>query len=150
MLDVFFWGLKASRVAWTSFMQLLIKIRQKNFQQYFFQFFVIKTLDPDPYSDPTFWCGSGSGSVDPCLWLMDPDPDSDPEPAIFVIDLQGANKKLNFLNFFSAYYFLKVHLHKKSKRSHKTVGIKVFLTIFGTGARSESIPLTNRSRSWRP
>jgi hypothetical protein len=25
---------------------------------------------------------------------MDPDPDSDPDPAIFVIDLQDANKKL--------------------------------------------------------
>ncbi len=36
----------------------------------------------------TFWCGSGSGSADPCLWLMDPDPD----PAIFVIDLQDASK----------------------------------------------------------
>ncbi len=35
-----------------------------------------------------FWCGSGSGSADPCLWLMDPD------PGIFVIDLQDANKKL--------------------------------------------------------
>ncbi len=22
-----------------------------------------------------FWCGSGSGCADPCLWLMDPDPD---------------------------------------------------------------------------
>ncbi len=38
----------------------------------------------------TFWCGSGSGSADPCLSPMDPDPD----PAIFVIDLQDANKKL--------------------------------------------------------
>ncbi len=36
----------------------------------------------------TFWCGSGS--ADPCLWLMDPD------PAIFFIDLQDANKKLIF------------------------------------------------------
>ncbi len=36
----------------------------------------------------TFWYGSGSRSADPCLWLMDPD------PAIFVIDLQEANKKL--------------------------------------------------------
>ncbi len=36
----------------------------------------------------TFWCGSGSGSADQCLWLMDPDPD----PAIFVIHLQDANK----------------------------------------------------------
>jgi hypothetical protein len=34
----------------------------------------------------TFWCGSGS--ADPCLSLMDPD------PAIFVIEIQDANKKL--------------------------------------------------------
>ncbi len=40
----------------------------------------------------TFWYGSGS--VDPCLWRMDPD--SDPDPSIFVIDLQDANKKLIF------------------------------------------------------
>ena len=37
----------------------------------------------------TFWCGSGSGSADPCLCLMDPD------PAIFVSDLQDI-KKNNF------------------------------------------------------
>ncbi len=59
---------------------------------------------------------------------MDPDLD----PAIFVSDLQ--TKKLNsFLFFASLPYFLKVHLHhfsKKSYRSHKTVGINVFLTIF--------------------
>jgi len=58
----------------------------------------------------------------------------DPDPAIFVIDLQDANKKLNFVKIFSAYYFLNVHLHhfskKKVKNSHKIVGIKVFLTIF--------------------
>jgi hypothetical protein len=60
----------------------------------------------------TFWCGSGcgSGSVDPSLWLMDPDPD----PAIFVIDLQDVNKKLN-LKKCSDYYFLTVHLHHFSK-----------------------------------
>ncbi len=40
----------------------------------------------------TFWCWSGSGSADPCLWLMDSDPDAYPDPAIFVIDLQDANK----------------------------------------------------------
>jgi hypothetical protein len=56
----------------------------------------------------------------------------DPDRAIFVIDLQDANKKL-IKKKSSAYYFLKVHLHnfsknKKSKRSH--TGIKVFLTIF--------------------
>ncbi len=37
------------------------------------------------------------------------DPDSDPYPAIIVIDLQDANKKL-IEKSFSAYYFLKVHL----------------------------------------
>ncbi len=54
----------------------------------------------------TFWCGSGSGdpclwlmdpgsgSGEPCLWPMDPDPDTDPDPSIFIIDLQDANKKL--------------------------------------------------------
>jgi hypothetical protein len=42
----------------------------------------------------TFLCGK----------LMDPVPD----PAIFVIDLQDANKKIIFLHFF-AYYCLKVH-----------------------------------------
>jgi hypothetical protein len=48
---------------------------------------------------------------------MDADPDVDPDPAIFDIDLQDA-KKLIFLSKFFC------------KRSHKTVGIKVFLTIF--------------------
>jgi hypothetical protein len=49
---------------------------------------------------------------------MDPDPAQAPDPAVFVIDLQDANKKL----FFSAYYFLKVHLHHFSKiKSHKEV-----------------------------
>jgi hypothetical protein len=55
------------------------------------------------------------------------DPDSDPDPEIFVID---ANKKL-ILKKFSAYYFLKVHLHhfskKKPKKRQQTEGIKVFL-----------------------
>jgi hypothetical protein len=47
---------------------------------------------------------------------MDPDPVSD--PAIFVTDLQDANKK----NSFSSYYFVKVHLYHFSKtKSHKEV-----------------------------
>jgi hypothetical protein len=47
---------------------------------------------------------------------VDTDLDSDPEPAIFVIDLQDANKKLVFLKKgFCAYYFLKIHLHHFSK-----------------------------------
>jgi hypothetical protein len=40
----------------------------------------------------------------------------DPDPAIFVIDLQDANKKLVFFKTsFSADYYLKVHLHQFSK-----------------------------------
>jgi hypothetical protein len=34
----------------------------------------------------------GSGFADSSLCLKDPDPDADPDPAIFVIDLQDANK----------------------------------------------------------
>jgi hypothetical protein len=37
---------------------------------------------------------------------MDPDADP-PDPAIFVIDLQDANKKTNLKKNFPAYYFLK-------------------------------------------
>jgi hypothetical protein len=66
------------------------------------------------------------------------DPDADPDPSIFIIDLQDANKKLPVIIFkksCSAYYFLKVLIHNFSKikvkrKSHKTVEIKVFLTIF--------------------
>jgi hypothetical protein len=58
---------------------------------------------------------------------MDPDPD----PAIFVIDLPRCQQKNNFLKRFSAYYFLKAHLHHFSKiKSQKAGGIKAFLTIF--------------------
>jgi hypothetical protein len=78
----------------------------------------------------TFWCGSGSGSADPCLWLIDPDSDLDPDPAIFVIDLQDANKKQIFLKSLSAYFFLKVYLHQFSKiiskKSHKRKGPKTY------------------------
>jgi hypothetical protein len=48
---------------------------------------------------------------------MDPNADADPDPAIFVIDLQDANKK-----DFYADSFLKVHLHHSSKiKSQKEV-----------------------------
>ncbi len=76
------------------------------------------------------WCGSGFGSADPCLWLMDTD------HAIFLIELQDANKKqIKKKRFFCLLLFegtfTSFNKDKKSKRSHKkTVGIKVFLTIF--------------------
>jgi len=45
-----------------------------------------------------------------------------PDPAIFVTDLQDANKKLIFCKSFSAYYFLTLHLHQFSKiKSQKKV-----------------------------
>jgi hypothetical protein len=54
------------------------------------------------------------------------DPDSGPDPAIFVLDLPKMATKNEFKkkNIFGL-YFLK---DKKSKRSHKAIGIKVFLT----------------------
>jgi hypothetical protein len=64
----------------------------------------------------TFW--GGSGSADPCLWLMEPD------PAIVVIDLQDASKKLIFQhNFFCLLLFegtfTSFSKDKKSKRVTK-------------------------------
>ncbi len=44
----------------------------------------------------------------------DPDPDADPDLELFVIDLQEPTKN-SFKKSFSAYYFLKVHLHHFSK-----------------------------------
>ena len=61
---------------------------------------------------------------------MDPDPD----PSIFIIDLQDANKKQILKKSFCILLFegtfTSIFEDKKSKRSHKTVEIKVFLTIF--------------------
>ncbi len=97
----------------------------------------------------TFWCGSGSGAVDLCLWLMDPNPD----PAIFVID-HLTPTKTNLKKSFSAYYFLKVHLHhfskiKWPKEVKKQYESRFFLQYYfcllmeGSG----SVPLTNGSGS---
>jgi hypothetical protein len=58
----------------------------------------------------------------------------DPDPAIFVRDPQDANKKLILKKFFCLLVFENTFTssfkYKKSKRSHKAVGIKAFLTIF--------------------
>ncbi len=61
------------------------------------------------------------------------DPDAVPDPALFIIDLQVANKKL-ILKKFSCILlfegsFTSFFKDKKSERSHKTVEIKIFLTI---------------------
>jgi hypothetical protein len=57
----------------------------------------------------------------------------DPDPAIFVIGLQDDSKKLFFTNFFSILLFegtFTPFFKDKFKKSHKIVGIKVFLPIF--------------------
>jgi hypothetical protein len=66
---------------------------------------------------------------------MDPDPESDTDPSIFVIDLQDASKKQIFKTIFSAYDFLKLHLHhfpkikiQKESQNRRNQGIS--LTIF--------------------
>jgi hypothetical protein len=58
---------------------------------------------------------------------MDPDSDPDPDPAIFVIDLQDASKKLIFLHNFLCLLlfeatFTSFFKDKKSKRVPKTCG----------------------------
>ncbi len=92
-------------------------------------------------------------SSDPCFWLRILDPD----PAIFIIDLQHAGKKL----IFSAYYFLKVHLHHfskiKSQKESQNIsnqGFSYYFCMMIEGSGSGSIPLTSGSGSgsgsWRP
>jgi hypothetical protein len=80
------------------------------------------------------------------LLLMDPD------PAIFVIDLQDASKKLIFNTIFSAYYFLEVHLHhfskiksKKESQNRRNQGFSYYFYLMMEG--SGSIPLTSGSGS---
>jgi hypothetical protein len=66
---------------------------------------------------------------------MDPDPVANPDPAIFISDLQDANKKLIFVEKFFCILlfegiFTSFFIDEKSKRSHKTRRIKVSPTIF--------------------
>jgi hypothetical protein len=63
---------------------------------------------------------------------MDTDPDADPDPAIYVIDLQDENKKKQLKKKFFCLLlfegtFTSFFKDKKSKRSHKTIGLRFFL-----------------------
>ncbi len=65
--------------------------------------------------------------------------------AIFVLDLQDANTKLFFSRSFSAYYFLKVHLHnfnniKSHKKSYnsRSQGFSCHFCLMIEGSGSES------------
>ncbi len=57
----------------------------------------------------TFWSGSGSGSADPCLWLLDPDPGSG--FCYFRHWPSRCQQKTIVYFIFSTCYFLKVYLH---------------------------------------
>ncbi len=78
----------------------------------------------------------------------------DPDPAIFVIDLPRCHQKTNFLHNFSAYFFVKIHLHhismiksqKESQNSRNQGFSYYFCMVEGSG----SIPLTSGSGSGRP
>jgi hypothetical protein len=120
----------------------------------------------------TFWGGSGSGSADPCLWLMDPDPDSDLDPGsgscYFRHWPSGSQQKTNFLTKFfllitfwsySLYlhHFSKIKSQKESQNS-RNQGFSYYFCMMikgsGSGSRagseSGSIPLTSGSGSGRP
>ena len=78
----------------------------------------------------------------------------DPDPAIFVIDLQDASKKLIFNTIFSAYYFLKVHLHhfskiksQKESQNKSNQGFSYYFCMMIEGSGSGSIPVTSGSGS---
>ncbi len=68
----------------------------------------------------------GSGSGDTSLWLIDPDQD----PAIFFMTFKTPTKIIFFVLALFEGTLTTFFKGKRSKRSHKTLGIKVFLTIF--------------------
>ena len=71
MLDVLFWGLKASPVAWASFMEAFGEVngnfwwksKNKIFSCKFFSVLGHQSLDPDPGSRSAIRKNAGSGSV---------------------------------------------------------------------------------------
>jgi hypothetical protein len=78
--------------------------------------------------------------------------DSDPGPAIFVIDLQDANKKFFCLLLFEGTFtsFFKDKLSQKEEKKSQNIrneGISYYfcLVIEGSGAGSRSIPLISGS-----
>ena len=94
---------------------------------------------------------------------MDPDPDPDPGSETFFIfssltfKLPAKNKFFNTI--FSAYDFLKLHLHhfpkikiQKVSQNRRNQGFSYYFCMMIEGSGSGSIPLTSGSGSgsWRP
>ncbi len=119
---------------------------------------------PDP------WNFGVPGPADPCLWLVDSDPDPGSGSGSWIrillfslLTFKMPAKKKIFNTIFSAYYFLKVHLHyflkiksQKEPQNSKNQGFSYYfcMMIEGSGSRagsgSGSIPLTSGSGSGRP
>jgi hypothetical protein len=98
-------------------------------------------------------------NIVPCTSVADHDifgVNPDPDPAIFVIDLQDANKKLPYflLKFFCLllFVYICVHLHNFSKlksqkepQNSRNQGFSYYFGMMIGGSGSGSISLTNRS-----
>ncbi len=96
---------------------------------------------PDPESfDTDFWYGSRS--ADPYHGLTDPD------PALFVSDLQDANKKYFFSKFFCLLLIEDTYTVHHCSNIYKTVKSRFCLMM--EVSRSTAVPLTNESGTGRP
>ena len=110
----------------------------------------------------TFWGGSGSGSADPCFWLMDPDPDPGSGSRYFRHWPSRCQQKTNFLTqffllitFWSYSYIIFQKLKVKESQNSRNQGFSYYFCMMieesGSGSRagsgSGSIPLTSGSGS---
>jgi hypothetical protein len=84
-------------------------------------------------------------------------PEGRGDPAIFVIELQDASKKLIFNTIFSACYFLKVPLHyfskiksQKESQNSRIQDFSYYFCMMIEGSGSGSIHLSSGSESRRP
>ncbi len=93
----------------------------------------------------TFWCGSGSRSADPCLWLMDPDPYPGSGSCYFRHRPSRCQQKTNLFLIFSAKYgtfwryiyiiFSKIKSQKESQNS-RTQGFSYYFCMMIEGSGS--------------
>ncbi len=101
----------------------------------------------------TFWCGSGS--ADPCLWLMDPDPGSG--SCYFRHRPSRCQQKTNFRKVFLLITFWR-HIYiifqkkkiQKQLQNTRNQGFSYYFCLLIEESGSGSIPLTNGSGSRRP
>jgi len=106
-------GKNICQTFFTWIQQHQLKRRRKRICRTFFQCFYQCS------ESMTFWGGSGSGSSDPCFWLVDPD------PPIVVIDLQ-----IIFNTIFFWLLLFEGTFTSFLKDCHKIEWMKIFLTIF--------------------